>query len=124
MFFSEAFQSIIAEKSYIQKYNRFVTLWLCYHANFKYLHPCNDITLSGVNYIRENGALLAHLGAPKTSQFWKYFLYYMTKKIIWSINELTTDRFSTEPLYVYEISSLLIRGGSMTPETSKMECLL
>ena len=45
----------------------------------------------GVNYMRDNDSLLARLGVPKTSQFWKYFLYYITKMCIWFIKEFKVD---------------------------------
>ena len=58
-----------------------------------------------VDYMRENDPLLAHQGVPKSSQLWKYFLYYMTRKCIWFINELKTGWFIPGTLRLYEISS-------------------
>ena len=62
------------------------TLCLCYCTNFKYLHPCNDVTMLMVDYMRENGSLLTDLIVPKTSQ-----LCY-----IWSINKIKVDWFSPQ----------------------------
>ena len=42
--------------------------------------------------MRETGFLLTHPGLQETSQVWKYFLYYMTKKCIRSKNQLKADQ--------------------------------
>ena len=43
----------------------------------------------GIDYMREGGSLLVHLGVPKMNQV----LFYMTKKCIQYINELKTGRW-------------------------------
>ena len=87
MFLDEAFQFMIAEKCCIQKLNPFVTMWLsllmllCQLSKISSCTLWDDVTMLGVAHIREKGPLLAHLHVLKTSQLWRYFLYYM-KKII------------------------------------------
>ena len=34
-----------------------------------------------VDYMRETASLLTHIDISKMSHFWKYFLYYVTKKL-------------------------------------------
>ena len=34
-----------------------------------------------VDYMRETASLLIHIDISKMSHFWKYFLYYVTKKL-------------------------------------------
>ena len=42
--------------------------------------------------MRDSGSLLAHIGVPKTSHVWRYFLFYMTQKYIKFINELKMEQ--------------------------------
>ena len=47
---------------------------------------------SRADYMGETGSLLTHLGCFKLSQIWTFFLYFITKKCIRSINEVRVDQ--------------------------------
>ena len=62
-----------------------------YASHQQFLSKYSHIYLGG-DYMRETCPVVVHLGFPKMSPVWKYFLYYIGKKFIRSINELKVDQ--------------------------------